>query len=116
MAQDTTQQIEKAACDAIASFREAQATTRVSVSSGRGERPPAEEESPLDSEASEPAPGSSRPLRPNQELVSRTDPEATLVDRPEFGRHLACKAHLAAAWGVRAGDHLCRGHDRRGSR
>jgi transposase len=37
----------------------------------------------------------SRPLRPNEELVSRTDPEATLVDRPDFGRHLAYKAHLA---------------------
>ena len=35
--------------------------------------------------------------RPNKELVSRTDPEATLVDRPEFGRHLAYKAHLAVA-------------------
>ncbi len=41
-----------------------------------------------------PAPPS-KPLRPNQELVSRTDPEATLVDRPNFGRHLADKAHLA---------------------
>jgi transposase len=37
----------------------------------------------------------SKPLRPNQELVSRTDPEATLVDRPDFGRHLAYKAHVA---------------------
>ncbi|MDP3955004.1 MAG: IS1182 family transposase [bacterium] len=44
-----------------------------------------------------PGPGSSRPLRPNEELVSRTDPEATLVDRPEFGRHLAYKAHLAVS-------------------
>jgi transposase len=59
--------------------------------------PPAEEESPLDSEASEPAPGSGRRLPPNQELVSRTDPEATLVDRPDFGRHLAYKAHLAVS-------------------
>jgi len=44
-----------------------------------------------------PGPGSGRPLRPNEELVSRTDPEATLVDRPEFGRHLAYKAHLAVS-------------------
>ena len=58
---------------------------------------PAEEESPLDSGASDPSSGSSRPLRPNQEFLSRTDPEATLVDRPEFGRHLAYKAHLAVA-------------------
>src|SRR3990172_1123127 len=35
--------------------------------------------------------------RPNQQLQSRTDPEATLVNRPEFGRHLAYKAHLAVA-------------------
>jgi hypothetical protein len=27
--------------------------------------------------------------------VSRTDPETTLVDRPDFGRHLAYKAHWA---------------------
>ena len=59
--------------------------------------PPGEEESPPDSEASEPTPGSGRRLPPNQELVSRTDPEATLVDRPDFGRHLAYKAHLAVS-------------------
>jgi transposase/IS5 family transposase len=40
---------------------------------------------------------SSQPRPPNKELVSRTDPEATLVDRPGFGRHLAYKAHLAVA-------------------
>jgi transposase len=38
-----------------------------------------------------------RPLRPNQERQSRTDPEATLVNRPDFGRHLAYKAHVAVA-------------------
>jgi transposase len=38
-----------------------------------------------------------KPLPPNQKLVSRTDPEATLVDRPDFGRHLAYKAHLVVA-------------------
>jgi len=43
----------------------------------------------------QPPSGQSRRLRPNQELVSRTDPEATLVDRPNFGRHLAYKAHFA---------------------
>lgn len=47
------------------------------------------------SEEDSPPAGSSRPLRPNEELVSRTDPEATLVDRPNFGRHLAYKAHVA---------------------
>ena len=35
--------------------------------------------------------------RPNQELQSKTDPDATLVNRPEFGRHLAYKAHVAVA-------------------
>lgn len=35
--------------------------------------------------------------RPNQELQSKTDPEATLVNRPDFGRHLAYKAHVAVA-------------------
>ena len=58
----------------------------------------AEQESgPLAEEEEEvrPPAGSSRPLRPNEELVSRTDPEATLVDRPEFGRHLAYKAHVS---------------------
>jgi len=39
----------------------------------------------------------SRYPRPNQELQSTTDPEATLVNRPEFGRHLAYKAHVAVA-------------------
>ena len=34
---------------------------------------------------------------PNQEFQSKTDPEATLVNRPEFGRHLAYKAHVAVA-------------------
>lgn len=64
--------------------------------------PLAEQESPLTS--SEPASpqgnssgGSRRPRRPNEELQSRTDPEATLVDRPGFGRHLAYKAHVAVA-------------------
>jgi transposase len=37
----------------------------------------------------------SRPLRPNEEKLSRTDPEATLVNQPQFGCHLAYKAHLA---------------------
>ena len=35
--------------------------------------------------------------QPNRELQSKTDPEATLVNRPEFGRHLAYKAHVAVA-------------------
>ena len=41
--------------------------------------------------------GSGRPLRPNEKVQSRTDPEATLVDRPDFGRHLAYKAHFAVS-------------------
>jgi transposase len=40
---------------------------------------------------------SSKLVPPNQRLVSRTDPDATLVNRPDFGRHLAYKAHLAVA-------------------
>lgn len=40
---------------------------------------------------------SARKLPPNQEYQSRTDPEATLVNRPDFGRHLAYKAHVAVA-------------------
>ena len=35
--------------------------------------------------------------RPNRALLSKTDPEATLVNLPEFGRHLAYKAHVAVA-------------------
>jgi transposase len=56
-----------------------------------------EEENSLETETSEATPGSSRSLPPNQQFVSRTDPEATLVNRPDFGRHLAYKAHLAVA-------------------
>ena len=58
--------------------------------------PPPAPSSPTPSPAgtSEP-PSRSRP--PNQEWQSRTDPEATLVNRPAFGRHLAYKAHLAVA-------------------
>jgi transposase len=62
-----------------------------------------ESDTPDDDPPSDSSPGGdgpspseqSRRLRPNQELVSRTDPEATLIDRPDFGRHLAYKAHLA---------------------
>ena len=39
----------------------------------------------------------SKPVPPNQKLLRRTDPEATLVDWPDFGRHLAYKAHLSVA-------------------
>jgi hypothetical protein len=54
------------------------------------------EEPPRDPGDGPPPSGGSRRLPPNQALVSRTDPEATLVDRPDFGRHLAYKAHWAA--------------------
>ncbi len=54
------------------------------------------EDAPPPEDASPPsAPGNGPALRPNEELQSRTDPEATLVDRPDFGRHLAYKAHVA---------------------
>ena len=40
---------------------------------------------------------SARKLPPHQAYQSRTDPEATLVNRPDFGRHCAYKAHIAVA-------------------
>jgi transposase len=58
-----------------------------------------ESEPPPPEASSTEEPGDRPPLagRPNQELESRTDPEATLVNRPAFGRHLAYKAHVAVA-------------------
>ncbi len=53
--------------------------------------------SPEASPAESPPEQPPRIRRPNQELQSRTDPEATLVNRPAFGRHLAYKAHVAVA-------------------
>jgi hypothetical protein len=62
------------------------------------------EENDAETEDKEPPPNSGHPplrsragwpKRPNQELQSTTDPEATLVNLPHFGRHLAYKAHLA---------------------
>ena len=38
-----------------------------------------------------------RRRKANNELVSRTDPEATVISRRGFGLHLAYKAHLAVA-------------------
>jgi transposase len=58
----------------------------------------AENEPPEDEQPPDKGRGSSGRLpHPNQELQSTTDPEATLVNRPEFGRHLAYKAHVAVA-------------------
>ena len=59
---------------------------------GDGEEPPAD----AGSTPGSPPTGAAK-LRPNQVRQSRTDPEATLVDRPEFGRHLAYKAHVAVS-------------------
>lgn len=57
-----------------------------------------EEEPPPGAGAARRRRGGQTPLpRPNQALQSTTDPEATLVNRPEFGRHLAYKAHVAVA-------------------
>jgi IS5 family transposase len=56
---------------------------------GDGDEPPRDTGSP-------PPTGAAK-LRPDQGRQSRTDPEATLVDRPEFGRHLAYKAHVAVS-------------------
>jgi transposase len=57
----------------------------------------AEEDIPPDSDSDGGPSPPTKPVPPNQRLVSRTDPEATLVDRPDFGRHLAYKAHQAVA-------------------
>ena len=63
--------------------------------------PPEDEEPPPPSEPSQSLRrrkrGEKALPQPNRELRSKTDPEATLVNRPEFGRHLAYKAHLAVA-------------------
>lgn len=63
------------------------------------ETPLASESPSLPPTAAREGPGERRPVtgRPNQEFQSRTDPDATLVNRPAFGRHLAYKAHLAVA-------------------
>jgi transposase len=56
-----------------------------------------EENGPSEDESEPPpvGPGGKQPA--NREFQSTTDPEATLVNRPEFGRHLAYKAHVAVA-------------------
>lgn len=63
--------------------------------------PPAAEEPPPPGQPPTPSRKRGRaadwPRRPNQVVQSRTDPEATLVNRPDFGRHLAYKAHVAVA-------------------
>ena len=59
---------------------------------GDGDEPPGD----TGMTANRPPKGAAK-LRPNQVRQSRTDPEATLVDRPEFGRHLAYKAHVAVS-------------------
>ena len=62
--------------------------------------PPPEDEAPL---PPTPGPGLRRRRgqkalpRPNQTLQSKTDADATLVNRPDFGRHLAYKAHVAVS-------------------
>lgn len=57
----------------------------------------AESEAPAGAVPVEEGTAAGRQSRPNQTYQSRTDPEATLVDRPRFGRHLAYKAHIAVA-------------------
>jgi transposase len=63
--------------------------------------PPEDEEPPEppmpDSPLRRPRRGERGLRQPNRELQSKTDPEATLVNRPDFGRHLAYKAHVAVA-------------------
>lgn len=54
-------------------------------------------EGPQDSDSSRGTSPAGKPVPPNGRLVSRTDPDASLVNRPDFGRHLAYKAHLAVA-------------------
>jgi len=56
------------------------------------------EENDTSEDKSEPPPSGPAGKQPaNREFQSTTDPEATLVNRPEFGRHLAYKAHVAVA-------------------
>ena len=66
--------------------------------------PPSEPGAPPPPPGQPPTPGTrpgrgaaNWPRRPNQELQSKTDPEATLVNLPDFGRHMAYKAHVAVA-------------------
>ena len=62
--------------------------------------PPSEDEEPPSMPSPPRRRGRGQPSqfpRPNQALLSKTDPEATLVNRPEFGRHLAYKAHVAVS-------------------
>jgi hypothetical protein len=47
----------------------------------------------------------------NNELVSWTDPEATVVSRRGFDLHLAYKAHVAVAWYERPGYHRSAGYN-----
>jgi transposase len=62
------------------------------------EEPPDEPDPPAETGSPERrGRGKDWPKRPNRTLRSTTDPEATLVNRPAFGRHLAYKAHVAVA-------------------
>jgi len=56
-----------------------------------------EENDTSEDEAGPPPAGPAAKQPANLEFQSTTDPEATSVNRPEFGRHLAYKAHVAVA-------------------
>jgi len=61
----------------------------------REDEPPADAGSTPDS-----PPTGAATLRPNQARQSRTDPEATSVDRPEFGRHLRLQSARGTGLGT----------------
>jgi transposase len=62
------------------------------------EQPRDEPEPPTETPSSDSGTGGAARSEPlNRALQSTTDPEATLVNRPAFGRHLAWKAHVAVA-------------------
>ena len=54
----------------------------------------------------------SKPVPLNQKLVSRTDPEATLVDRPRLRPPSRLQSPSVSSRSPRPGDHGCRGHYR----
>jgi hypothetical protein len=67
-----------------------------------GDEPPVDSLPPtLSNQPVSPRPGKPYPdrrqRRANNELQSRTDPEASVISRQRFGLHLAYKAHLAMA-------------------
>jgi transposase len=74
---------------------------RLYQENSREEPPVSQPEPPLPDQPLSPPSGESHPdrrqRRANNELQSRTDPEASVISRRGFGLHLAYKAHVAVA-------------------